>query len=147
MKASHVLLCVTVTLSLAGVAMVSCRAIRPPSPTTRPTESQPTTQTTTASAPAPKFVWYTVKRGDTARSIAPRMLTNGKADDITLNNPEITDWRKLSIGDRVRLPIRKLKDQTLAGSPSLPYADDPPPRQIPPEETLKHPYPDMHGNR
>ena len=142
MKVSQVLLCVTVTLSLAGVVLVSCRRIHPPTPASRPAASQPATQATATSAPAPKFIWYTIKRGDTARRIASRLLEHGQDGDIVKNNPEITNWNRLSVGMQVRLPIRKLKDKSLLPvdlSDPL-YAADPPPPPPRPEEELKHPY-------
>jgi len=142
MKLSRVLLCVTVTLSLVGVAMVSCRRIHPPAPTTRPAVPQPAFQKTAASAPAPKFIWYTLRSGDSAAKVAARLLVGGKAGDIVDNNPEITNWRNLSVGTKVRLPIRKLKDKDyLPKDHNDPiYADNPPPRPAEPNEVLKHPY-------
>ena len=143
MKVSRALLIVTVTLSLAGVAMVSCRRIHPPPPTSRPAVSQPAAEEAVADAPAlsKKFIWYTVQRGDTARRIAVRLLVDGQDGDITKNNPEITDWRKLSVGMKLRLPTKKLKDKTILDSPTVQFAPDPPPRPVLPDEDLPHPYP------
>jgi len=144
MKFSHALLCAAVTLSLAGVAVVSCRRIPPPPTKPEPTsQSQPVSRPVTTSRPAPKFIWYTIKRGDTADKVAKRLLVGGKDGDITKNNPEITNWRNLSVGTKVRVPIKKYKDKS-----NLPtdfddpiYAPDPPKDESPPpEEVLKHPY-------
>jgi len=95
--------------------------------------------------PEPKFIWYTIRRGDTAARIARNMLDRGQSGDIVNNNPEIRDWRKLQTDMRVRLPIKKLKEKeknTLPKDFTDPiYADNPPPPPPRPEEELKHPYP------
>ena len=142
MTFSHRVLVVMLTLSLAGTVMVSCRRIHPPTPTSKPAASQPANpQAATASAPVPKFIWYTIRPGDDAGKIARRQLVGGQADDIVKNNPQITAWTKLQPGMKVRLPIRKLRDKTILDSPTVQFADDPPPRPARPDEELPHPYP------
>lgn len=141
MKLSHALLYLMMAASLAAALAVGCRRIPPPQPASKPALSQPSTaHATTASAPAPKFIWYTIRQGDTAGRVAARELRGGQDGDITKNNPEITNWNKLSVGMRVRLPIRKLRDDHLLRAPDVQYANDPPPQPATPEELYEHPY-------
>ncbi len=62
------------------------------------------------------------------RRIAERLLRGGNWKDLDYANPEVRDWTKVSEGTRVRLPVRKLKDKTLATAPGVEPADNPPPR-------------------